>query len=64
MQAGVQSVRLTMDHVVYVYAYPADQAMLDKFRALRFEVLVRSNAPASTNLVFEGAGLGVDAIAW
>jgi hypothetical protein len=55
-----------MDRVVYAYAYPGDQAMLDRFRALRFEYLVRANAPASTNLVFEGAAgakLGVDAIA-
>jgi hypothetical protein len=42
--------------------------MLDKYRALRFEFLDRARAPASTNLVFEGAGatgstLGIDAIA-
>ncbi len=64
LQTAVQSARVTMDHVIYVSAYPGNQALLDKFRALRFEVLVRSNAPASTNLVFEGTGLGVDAMAW
>lgn len=64
LQNTVQSVKVTMDHVIYVSAYPGNQALLDKFRALRFEVLVRSNAPASTNLVFEGTGLSVDAMAW
>jgi enamine deaminase RidA (YjgF/YER057c/UK114 family) len=56
----------TMDRVLYAYAYPGDQAMLDRYRALRFEYFVRTTAPASTNLVFEGAAatkLGVDAIA-
>jgi hypothetical protein len=42
--------------------------MLAKYRGLRFEFLDRTRAPASTNLVFEGAGasrstLGIDAIA-
>lgn len=64
LQNVVQSAKATMDHVVYVSAYPGNQALLDKFRTLRFEVLVRSNAPASTNLVFEGTGLAVDAMAW
>lgn len=64
LQNTVQSAKVTMDHVIYVSAYPSSQVLLDKFRALRFEVLVRSNAPASTNLVFEGTGLGVDAMAW
>lgn len=67
LRNGVQSAKATMDHVFYVYAYAGNQEMLDKFRTLRFDVLIRSNAPASTNLVFEGAAgaaLGVDAIAW
>jgi enamine deaminase RidA (YjgF/YER057c/UK114 family) len=66
LKGAVEAGGSAMDRVVYAYAYPGDQAMLDRFRALRFEYLVRANAPASTNLVFEGAAgakLGVDAIA-
>ncbi len=57
---------IAMDRVFYVSAYPGDQATLDRFRALRFEVLERAKAPASTNLVFEGGAgerLDVDVIA-
>ena len=66
MKSAVETSGSSADRIFYVYAYPGNQAMLDKFRALRFEFLVRAMAPASTNLVFEGAAgatLGVDAIA-
>ena len=66
MKSAVETGGSSADRIFYVYAYPGNQAMLDKFRALRFEFLVRAMAPASTNLVFEGAAgatLGVDAIA-
>jgi len=56
----------SMDHVLYLYAYPGSTSMLEKYRGLRFEFLDRARAPASTNLVFEGAAgsaLGIDAIA-
>ncbi len=66
MKSAVETGGSSADRIFYVYAYPGNQAMLDTFRALRFEFLVRAMAPASTNLVFEGAAgamLGVDAIA-
>ncbi len=66
LKSAVEAGGSTMDRVFYAYAYPGDQAMLDRYRALRFEYFVRANAPASTNLVFEGAPgtkLGMDAIA-
>jgi enamine deaminase RidA (YjgF/YER057c/UK114 family) len=57
-----------LNQIVYVSAYPPSQSMLDRYRALRFEFLVRAKAPASTNLIFEGlpsldATLGMDVIA-
>ena len=66
LKSAVEAGGSAMDRVLYAYAYPGDQAMLDRYRALRFEFFVRANAPASTNLVFEGAAgtkLGMDVIA-
>ena len=45
-----------MSKAFYVYAYPASAAVLARYRDLRWEFLDRKNAPASTNLVFEGPG--------
>jgi enamine deaminase RidA (YjgF/YER057c/UK114 family) len=58
----------SLDRVLFLTAYPPNNAMLEKFRRLRFEFLDRAKAPASTNLPFEGlpsldATLGIDVIA-
>jgi len=68
LKSGLDAGGSGMDRAFYIYAYPGNAAMLEKYRALRFEFLDRSKAPASTNLVFEGGGaagstLGIDAIA-
>jgi enamine deaminase RidA (YjgF/YER057c/UK114 family) len=68
LKSGLDASGSSLDRVFYIYAYPGNTAMLEKYRGLRFEFLDRTRAPASTNLVFEGAGatgsaLGVDAIA-
>jgi len=68
LKSGLEASGSSMNRAFYIYAYPGNAAMLEKYRTLRFEFLDRNKAPASTNLVFEGAGatgstLGVDAIA-
>ena len=68
LKRGLNTADSGLDRAFYIYAYPGNAAMLDKYRGLRFEFLDRTHAPASTNLVFEGAGatgsaLGIDAIA-
>jgi enamine deaminase RidA (YjgF/YER057c/UK114 family) len=68
LKRGLDTAGSSLDRAFYIYAYPGNAAMLDKYRGLRFEFLDRTQAPASTNLVFEGAGatgsaLGIDAIA-
>jgi enamine deaminase RidA (YjgF/YER057c/UK114 family) len=68
LKHGLDTAGSSLDRAFYIYAYPGNTAMLDKYRGLRFEFLDRTRAPASTNLVFEGAGatgsvLGIDAIA-
>lgn len=68
MKNGLATAGSGVDRVFYLYAYPANATMLQKYRDVRFEFLERANPPASTNLVFEGAGatgagLGIDAIA-
>ena len=68
LKRGLDAAGSSLDRAFYIYAYPGNAALLDKYRGLRFEFLDRTRAPASTNLVFEGAGatgsaLGIDAIA-
>ena len=68
LKRGLDAADSGLDRAFYIYAYPGNAAMLEKYRGLRFEFLDRTHAPASTNLVFEGAGatgsaLGIDAIA-
>lgn len=68
LKSGLEASGSSMNRAFYIYAYPGNAAMLEKYRTLRFEFLDRNKAPASTNLVFEGAGatgstLSVDAIA-
>ena len=68
LKRGLDAAGSGLDRAFYIYAYPGNAAMLAKYRGLRFEFLDRTRAPASTNLVFEGAGasrstLGIDAIA-
>jgi enamine deaminase RidA (YjgF/YER057c/UK114 family) len=52
-----------LNRAFYVSAQPGTAALLDKYRALRFEFLDRAAPPASTNLVFDGPTLGIEAIA-
>jgi enamine deaminase RidA (YjgF/YER057c/UK114 family) len=58
----------SLARVAYTSGYPANPAMVQKFRDLRWEFLDKAHAPASTNLVFEGvlpagSGAGIDVIA-
>lgn len=68
LKRGLEAAGSSLSRAFYIYAYPGSATMLEKYRALRFEFLDRDRTPASTNLVFEGAGatgsgLGIDAIA-
>jgi enamine deaminase RidA (YjgF/YER057c/UK114 family) len=68
LKRGLDTAGSSLERAFYIYAYPGNAALLEKYRGLRFEFLDRTHAPASTNLVFEGAGatgspLGIDAIA-
>jgi enamine deaminase RidA (YjgF/YER057c/UK114 family) len=68
LKRGLDAAGSNLDRAFYIYAYPGSASLLDKYRGLRFEFFDRTRAPASTNLVFEGAGatgsaLGIDAIA-
>lgn len=68
LKSGLDASGSSLERAFYIYAYAGNAAMLEKYRRLRFEFLDRTKAPASTNLVFEGAGatgspLSIDAIA-
>ena len=58
----------SLPRVLYTSGYPANPAIVQKFRDIRWEFLDKARAPASTNLVFEGvppagSGAGIDVIA-
>lgn len=68
LKAALESGGSSPGQVFYTHGYPANAAMVQKFRDIRWEFFDKSRAPASTNLVFEGvppagSGAGIDAIA-
>jgi enamine deaminase RidA (YjgF/YER057c/UK114 family) len=58
LKAALEAGGSSLDHVFYSYAYPSSAAMLQKYRDVRWDFLVRDKAPASTNLVFAGTATG------